>query len=135
MMKSTLRASRMARSTKVGLALIAVVLVGAGVIGTTTTAAPSSRRVIIAFKPGASSRVKAAVIAVHGEVKSDVFGMDAFAAEVPSKALKALKKNPDVEYIENDVTRVPFSVPATGPAKPPASSKPPGDSGQPAKAQ
>jgi hypothetical protein len=80
-------------------------------------------RVIVAFKPGTAANVKAAVAAARGSVKHEIFGMNAMAIEVPTQALKGLKNNPNVEYVEEDVIRNPFALttPSTGTRTPPAS--------------
>jgi subtilisin family serine protease len=101
-------------SKTLGFCLTAV---AAAVIGTAAhAAAPDTTRVIVAFKPGTAANIKAAVAAAHGNVKQEIFGMDAMAIEVPNVALKGLDNNPNVEYIEEDVKRFPFSTttPSTG---------------------
>jgi subtilisin family serine protease len=72
-------------------------------------AAADTTRVIVAFKPGQAAAIRSAVAAAHGAVKHEIFGMDAMAVEVPTQALKGLAHNPNVEYVEEDVKRVPFS--------------------------
>ena len=57
-----------------------------GCIGS-ATAAPDTTRVIVAFKPGAAAKVKAAVSAARGSLKHEIFGMNAMAIEVPAVAL------------------------------------------------
>jgi subtilisin family serine protease len=101
-------------STSFSICLAA--LVAAGVFGGAQAAAPDTTRVIVAFKPGAGAGMKAAVSAAKGAVKHEIFGMNAMAIEVPSVALKGLENNPNVEYIEEDVVRRPFSLtsPSTG---------------------
>jgi subtilisin family serine protease len=86
----------------------------AGVVGNAVAA--DTTRVIVAFKPGAAAGIKAAVAAAHGSVKQEIFGMNAVAVEVPFTALKGLDNNPNVEYIEEDVVRLPFALasPSTG---------------------
>jgi subtilisin family serine protease len=88
--------------------------VAAGLLG--TAAAADTTRVIVAFKPGSAAKIKAAVAAAHGAVKHEIFGMNAMAIEVPSQALGGLQNNPNVEYVEDDVLRYPFSgtTPSTG---------------------
>jgi subtilisin family serine protease len=87
----------------------------AGVVGNAAAAA-NTTRVIVAFKPGAAASIKSAVAAAHGSVKLEIFGMNAMAVEVPTAALKGLDNNPNVEYVEEDVVRKPFSLttPSTG---------------------
>src|SRR5688500_15272096 len=73
-------------------------------------------RVIVAFKPGSAANVKAAVHAARGSVKHEIFGMNAMAVEVPTQALQGLTRNPNVEYVEDDVKRYPLgsTAPSTG---------------------
>jgi subtilisin family serine protease len=74
-------------------------------------AAPAETvRVIVSMKAGGKNAVKQAVAAARGEVKHEIFGMDAMAIEVPVQALKGLENNPHVEYIEEDVKRYPFAL-------------------------
>lgn len=100
-------------SKTLGLCLAAL---AAGVIGNASAAAPDTTRVIVAFKPGAAASIRSAVAAAHGNVKLEIFGMNAMAVEVPTTALKGLDNNPNVEYIEEDVVRKPFALttPSTG---------------------
>jgi subtilisin family serine protease len=102
--------SPMAMAIRLCLATLAAgVMCSAGAAADTT-------RVIVAFKPGAAAKIKSAVTATHGAVKLEIFGMNAMAVEVPTQALKGLENNPNVEYVEEDVKRVPFSgtTPSTG---------------------
>ena len=98
------------------LSICLTALLAAGVFGNAQAAAPDTTRVIVAFKPGAAAKVKAAVGAAKGAVKHEIFGMNAMAIEVPNVALKGLENNPNVEYIEEDVVRRPFALtsPSTG---------------------
>jgi len=79
-------------------------------------AAPEKVRVIVAMKPGAAAAGRAAVAAAKGQIKHEIFGMDAMAIEVPVTALKGLANNPNVEYVEEDEKRYPFATtsPSTG---------------------
>ncbi|ATQ74354.1 peptidase S8 [Massilia violaceinigra] len=83
--------------------------VAAGVV-THASAAADTTRVIVAFKPGKAAIVKAAVSGAHGAVKHEIHGMNAMAIEVPAKALNGLLRNPNVEYIEEDVVRKAFAL-------------------------
>lgn len=82
---------------------------GANGLGNQATKAPATakgkERVIIKFKPGHGSNVKSAAARAGGELKVDLKKHDAFAIEVPTQALKGLRNNPNVEYIEPDLTR------------------------------
>lgn len=66
---------------------------------------PGFTRVIVAFKAGAAGALRAAVNAVGGRVREDIFGMPAIAVEMPERAVMALQRNPNVEYVETDVKR------------------------------
>ena len=98
------------------LSICLAALVAAGVLGSAQAAPPETTRVIVAFKPGAAAKVKAAVGTARGAVKHEIFGMNAMAVEVPNAALKGLENNPNVEYIEEDAVRRPFALatPSTG---------------------
>ncbi|MBI5257093.1 MAG: S8 family serine peptidase [Burkholderiales bacterium] len=65
------------------------------------------------FKPGAAAAGRAAVAAARGNVKLEIHGMNAIAAEVPAQALNGLQRNPNIEYIEEDVQRFAFGTGAT----------------------
>lgn len=84
--------------------------------GPASAAAPDTTRVIVAFKPGTKAAIKSAVAAARGSVKLEIFNMDAMAIEVPTVALRGLANNPNVDYIEQDAIRKPFSLttPSTG---------------------
>jgi len=80
-------------------------------------AAPAETvRVIVSMKAGGKASVKQAVAAAKGQIKHEIFGMDAMAIEVPVQALKGLENNPHVEYVEEDTKRYPFAAtsPSTG---------------------
>jgi subtilisin family serine protease len=79
-------------------------------------AAGATTRVIVAFKPGTVGAAKAAIAAAHGQIKHEIYGMDAIAIEVPTQALAALSRNPNLEYVEEDVLRFMFggATPTTG---------------------
>jgi subtilisin family serine protease len=80
-------------------------------------AAPDKTRVIVAFQPGAAAQVRNTVAAAHGAVVLEIEGMDAFAVEVPAKAVAGIEHNPNVLYVEEDVKRYPLG--ATSPSGPP----------------
>jgi subtilisin family serine protease len=97
------------------LAASVVAVLTALVTAGAAEAAPEKARVIVAFKPGAAASARAAV-AAQGQIKHEIFGMDALAIEVPVQALNGLSRNPNVEYVEDDELRYPFatSTPSTG---------------------
>ena len=109
----------MMQSTSIAKAvklLVATVAVG-GFIGN-ALAAEGTTRVIVKFKEGSVNAInmKSAVAAAKGTVKHEIFGTNAMAIEVPLSALKGLKNNPNVEYVEEDQKRYPFALtsPSTG---------------------
>ena len=79
-------------------------------------AADPTTRVIVAFKPGAAAPARAAIAAARGQVKLEIFGVDAVAVEIPVQALAGLARNPNVDYIEEDAKRYPLAAtsPSTG---------------------
>ena len=91
-------------------------IVATSVIGAAVAAPADTARVIVAFKPGAASQARAAVAVARGEIKHEIFGVDAFSVEVPINALNGLQHNPNIEYVEDDVKRYPYSgsTPSTG---------------------
>ena len=109
----------MMQSTSIAKAvklLVATVAVG-GFIGN-ALAAEGTTRVIVKFKEGSVNAInmKSAVAAAKGTVKHEIFGTNAMAIEVALSALKGLKNNPNVEYVEEDQKRYPFALtsPSTG---------------------
>jgi len=104
------RASKMVPALGLCVAALAVAFSGS------VSAAPDTTRVIVAFKPGSAANIKSAVAAARGSVKHEIFNMNAMAIEVPTAALQGLQHNPNVEYVEEDVIRKPFSLttPSTG---------------------
>ncbi len=107
-MKSLIQAS-----TLTALMSVAGVLT----VSAPAVAAPAETvRVIVSMKAGGKNAVKQAVAAAKGQVKHEIFGMDAMAIEVPVQALKGLENNPHVEYVEEDAKRFPFALttPSTG---------------------
>jgi len=69
----------------------------------------AQKRVIVGFQPGQSATVRSAVSNGNGKVVVDLSRHGALAIEIPSQALKGLKKNPNVVYIEDDVRRYPMA--------------------------
>ena len=103
--------SALSKSVCVSIGIAATSVIGVAVAAPTETV-----RVIVAFKPGAASQARAAVAVGKGKIVHEIFGMDAFAVEVPVNAFNGLERNPNVEYIEEDAKRYPFSgtTPSTG---------------------
>ncbi|QYF92473.1 S8 family peptidase [Massilia sp. PAMC28688] len=107
----------MMQSTSIAKAVkLLVATVAVGVMGS-AAAAEGTTRVIVKFKDGhGNASMKSAVSAMKGTVKHEIFGMNAMAIEVPQQALKGLKNNPNVEYVEEDHKRYPSALtsPSTG---------------------
>ena len=80
-------------------------------------AAPDDNvRVIVGFKAGGTANGKAALAAAHGKVVQDMPDINASAAEVPASSVDTLRKNAQVEFVEEDQKRRPLgsSTPSTG---------------------
>lgn len=110
MTKSQFTLSALSKAISLGLFSASIGFAGAASAADTT-------RVIVAFKPGAKGAAMAAIHAARGQVKHEIEGMDAMAIEVPVQALQGLEHNPNIEYVEEDVKRFPFSAgstPSTG---------------------
>jgi subtilisin family serine protease len=103
------------------LGLCVAAIAAAFAVPALASAAPATTRVIVAFKPGTAAALKSAVAAAKGSVKHEIFKMDAMAIEVPTAALNGLANNPNVEYIEEDVVRKPFSLTTSSTGTPYAS--------------
>ncbi len=75
-------------------------------------AAPASaavERVIVGFQPGKSAEARSAISQGRGNVVVDLSRHNALAIEIPSQALKGLKNNPNVVYVEEDLRRYPMA--------------------------
>jgi subtilisin family serine protease len=95
---------------RIRIARVCATLAALGVMSTAALAANGTTRVIVSFKPGTASQVKSLVATARGQVKHEVFGMDAIAIEVPAQALQGIARNPNVEYVEEDVKRYPLAL-------------------------
>lgn len=71
-------------------------------------AAPDPNRVWVKIKPGTRGAVQQALQASGGRVHLVFDELNAIAVTVPPVALEALRRNPNVEYVEPDVVRQPF---------------------------
>ncbi len=67
-------------------------------------------RVIVAFKPGTQGLARAALNAANGQVRRELPELGAVAIEVPQQALAGLQRNPNIDYIEDDVRRFPLAA-------------------------
>lgn len=96
------------------LALLGVV---ASIAMQPAQAADQRGRYVVAFKPGAMGNGRAAVAAAGGRELLDVSEANAFAVDLPLRAVTALQANPNVAYVEEDVLRYPSAL--TEPSGPP----------------
>jgi serine protease len=70
---------------------------------------PDPDRVIVKFRDGAAERGKSALRAAGATILLELGEHNAAAAHVPPRALEALQKNPNIEYIEQDHPRYPMA--------------------------
>jgi subtilisin family serine protease len=69
-------------------------------------------RAIIGLKAGASVEARSAVAAARGRVARELPSVAAVAVELPSAALAALRRNPNIAYVEEDTKRYPLALTA-----------------------
>ena len=62
-------------------------------------------RVIISYKAGGEGQAKAALKAARGALAADLHDLEVVVAELPAGEVAALRKNPAVEFVEEDVKR------------------------------
>ena len=79
------------------------------IAGSTAAAADNkdASRVMVKYKPGSKAQVQQALKASGARVHYTFDELGVFAVSVPEQALKGLRNNPNVEYIENDALRYP----------------------------
>ncbi|SDI81973.1 PA domain-containing protein [Ferrimonas sediminum] len=98
------------KKTSLALSLAAASLLNVGY-------AETQERYIVKFKPGKGQGVAASVAQGKGRVERQLSAHDAMAVSLPAQALKALERNPNVEYVEADVKRymmsetIPYGIP------------------------
>lgn len=78
--------------------------------GAALAAQPDANRYIVKFQEGARGNVENAVRAAGGSVKLQIAGMNAMAVSVPATALYGLQRNPNIEYVEQDLPRYPMAL-------------------------
>jgi subtilisin family serine protease len=93
-----------ARLAVVAAAVALLASVPLGVFAQASRAAGEAR-VIVAFKPGAAAAVRAAIARSGGHVSVDLSEVRALAVALPTAAVAALRRNPQIEYVEDDVER------------------------------
>lgn len=82
-----------------------VFLACSSVLAASAQAANDKERVIVAFKPGNKAAIESAVAKAGGQKNVDLSRYNAMSITVPANALKGLKNNPNVEYVEADEKR------------------------------
>jgi serine protease len=87
-----------------GLAL----MFAAAAITATSTAAPPPERVLIKYKQGAKGLVQAELRRANARTHYDFDNIGVLAATVPAQALRGLRNNPNVEFVEADQIRRPM---------------------------
>jgi subtilisin family serine protease len=87
-------------------ASLALMFVAAATM-TASTAAPPSERVLIKFKDGSKAAVQAELRRANAQTHYTFDNIGVIAASVPAQALKGLRSNPNVEYVEPDQIRRP----------------------------
>ncbi len=92
-------------------------LAGVALPASLLAAQPSSDRYIVKYKSGAAAGTARAAIASAGRVAVDLSRHDAVAAHLSASAVAALRRNPNVEYVEQDVPR--YALALTSPSAPP----------------
>lgn len=82
-----------------------------------TAAQPDPNRFIIKFKDGSRAPAAAALSGAGAQIHHSLDSVGAFAATVPPEAMDGLRKNPNIELIEQDAPRylmgqtTPYGVP------------------------
>ncbi|WP_243338725.1 S8 family serine peptidase [Anaeromyxobacter soli] len=89
-------------------AVVAAVLAAAG--PGLASAAQAEGRYIVAFRPGSAAGANAALRAAGARVVLSLGPQNAAAAVIPDRAVDALGRNPNIEYIEVDATREPYAL-------------------------
>ena len=94
--------------------LVAVVLLTGGFA---SRGFAQETRYIVKFREGRSAAGQGALRAANARVVLSLEEQDAVAVHIPAAALNGLSRNPNIEFIEEDVIREPFAVsdvPTTG---------------------
>ncbi|MEN8178930.1 MAG: S8 family serine peptidase [Pseudomonadota bacterium] len=81
-----------------------------GFVSSLAIAAPQEQRFIIQYKDGQSSEVRNALNRAGAKIARDLSGHNAVAAHIPTAALQGLSRNPNIEFIEEDVKRYPLAT-------------------------
>ncbi len=87
--------------------LFFLALLALGSATTVAAAGPDPDRYIVSFLD--VGKGKSALKAAGARVELDLAGREAAAVHIPARALKGLRSNPNIEYIEKDVLRYPMA--------------------------
>lgn len=90
-----------------GLAL----LITAGALSMSSSAADGAERVLIKYKAGNQGLVQAELKRVNAQIHYTFDNIGVFAATVPAQAARGLRNNPHVEFVEPDLIRTPAAAP------------------------
>ncbi|TLM79313.1 S8 family serine peptidase [Microbulbifer harenosus] len=88
---------------------IPTLIASALALAISTQASASDERYIVKFKTGKGPAVKAMMEKNGGRSALTLEKHNAMAANLPSQALAALRNNPNVEFVEEDVKRYPMA--------------------------
>ncbi|MES2318117.1 MAG: S8 family serine peptidase [Pseudomonadota bacterium] len=113
MMQSKTGMSSIATAVKL---LVAAAAIGAMGGASAQVADSDTTHVIVAFKHGKHADMHKEIGRRHGRVKHDLAEINSVAIEITRKELRELRKNKDVESVEEDAIRYPFATtsPSTG---------------------
>ena len=103
---------RIAAITLAALAALGVGRADAAPNDRSSASAPQpsrSARMMVAFRPGTSAVVKAAVANAGGRVVDELTEVNGLAVELPTAAVRQLQANPNVEFVEPDPPRHAFA--------------------------
>lgn len=98
--------SKMACALGAGLAMM---LGASGVVAQDAGQNDGRERVWIKYKAGSKGATQQALSRAGAEMHHSLDNLNAYAASLSPKAIEALRKNPNVEYIEEDPIRVPMA--------------------------
>lgn len=95
--------------TALGASLALVFAAGAMSAG--SSAANGSERVLIKYKAGNKGRIQAELGKANAQIHYAFDNVGMFAATVPGQALRGLRNNPNIEFVEPDLIRTPAAAP------------------------
>ena len=72
--------------------------------------ADAPKRYIVVPKQGLSARVESVLPSLRGRLRARVFGEDALSVDLPTDQVEPLRRDPAVDYVEEDVKRYPMVI-------------------------